>query len=252
MFGFVPGVLAQPAVNAWFTTISFSGSGSLPVNEDTTFGGAGYPDPILSASLTGTGVDTAVADGFGGFYVNRFFDTIASITMPDAVAPSVSPFSVTAPRVGADPGLPLTTPQTDIPSAGGPPFYGLFPPPPGTDYSDTIASTLQHNFQYDPTEVLFVKFNGEADLILGPAPTLNATPDPSLPGDDIYTSTYDDSELRLSATIGENDPGVDFKGTVVITTIAAAPAPDSSPGLPGVLTLLAVCASGARRKAREA
>jgi hypothetical protein len=250
MIGFVPGISAQPADNTWDTTISFSGSGNLPVSA-TTYAAAGVADPLLPVSMTGSGVNTADADGFGGFHVNSSFNAIAEVALPNSVPAGASPFSITAPRTGPDPGLAFTTPQTDIPSAGGPPFYGLFPLPEGSEYTSSDASVVQHFFQYDPATELFVKFNGPVSLTLGGTPTLGVTPDLSLPGDDFYSYTYADSVLEVSATIGENDPDINFTGAVVITTIAAAPAPDSSPGLVGLLALLAVCVGGAWEKTRQ-
>jgi hypothetical protein len=250
MLGFVPGVWAQPATNTWDTTISFSGSGNLAVSA-TSYAVTGVADPFLTVSMTGSGVNTADADGLGGFHINSSFNAIASITMPNTIPAGISPFSITAPRTGSDHGLTFTAPQTDIASAGGSPFYGLFPPPAGSEYASSDANAAQYFFQYDPTTQLFVKFNGPLSLTLGETPTLTVTPDLSLPGNDFYSYSYADSVLDLSATIGENDPDLKFTGAAVITTIAAAPAPDSSPGLVGVLAPLAVCVGGVWKKTRQ-
>jgi MYXO-CTERM domain-containing protein len=246
MFGFGPRVLAQASSNAWNETLSFTGSGALPVSESSYGQYSGAPaDPILSITLEGTGLNTAVSDGHGGYNISSSFQTtVQNITMPNTIPPGASPFSVTAPSSGPDPGLTLVAPLNDIDSAGGPPFYGLYPPPSGTDYSDTIATTVTESFQYG-SAILFVSFKGEADLILGP------TDSETLGAGGVYTDTYTDSELLLTARIGENDPTVDFNGTVTITTTATS-APDSSPGLVGILALLGVCAIGGWQKRPQA
>jgi hypothetical protein len=252
MPGFVPVVLAQPDSSyTWNDTISFTGSGALPVSQ-TTYNSPRVPDPTFSVSMTGTGQDVDSELFPGAYYVTSAFQTIANITLPNVVSPSVSPFSVTAPRSGSDPGLSLTAPLNGVYSSPtSPPFYGLFPPPSGTDYSDTIASAAQHLFQYG-TNVLFVKFNGAADLILGSISTVTTTPDLSLPGDDYYSFTYTNTDLRLTANIGENDPLADLNGTAVITVAATAPVvPEPSTWLAGIL-LLGICGGGAWQKAREA
>ena len=134
------------------------------------------------------------------------------------------------------------------------PFYGLFPPAGGTEYSDTIASAVQHNVSYGDT-VLSVAFNGTANLILGNSYTTSTVSDPSMPGDDIYTFTYANSDLQLAANIALGDPPIDFYGPLTLTAVGAAPTaavPDSSTGWVGVFALLSVCMGGAWVKAREA
>jgi MYXO-CTERM domain-containing protein len=75
------------------------------------------------------------------------------------------------------------------------------------------------------------------------------TPDPSQPGYQYYNFVYANSDLMMSATVGQQDPSIDFMGDVTITVAAA---PDSSPGLVGVLALLGVCAFGAWQKRAQA
>jgi hypothetical protein len=240
-FGFVPGVLAQPADNTWDTTISFSGSGGDLNMSLGAWAVAGVPDPLVSVSLSGTGVTTANAIPGSPYYdvESSFSGLTANVTIPDSYGPTVPPFSV------ALTGLP--SPLYVIPGSSGP-FYNLFPPSSGTEYTGLAANDAAHFYYYAGTK-FYVQFDGIADLTIG------------LPGDtptlvqsgDSYAYSYSDSVLALTATNAYNDPVeevVDFTGTVVITTTAAVP--DSSPGLAGVLALLAVCGGGAWQKAREA
>jgi hypothetical protein len=246
MFGVGPRLLAQPDNNTWDTTMTFSGSGSLPI--PSLFNNPLIGDPTLSISLQGSGVYTADTDGSGGYYQNSYFQTsVQSITLPNILSPSVSPFSVTAPASGTDPGLYLSLPfdSQDNFSSGGAPFYGLYPPGDGWEYTGSIASTVEHDFQYGAIG-LQVAFNGPVDLILG-------TDGTEAYSDGVYTDTYANSELILDATVNQLEPPIDFFGPVTITTfIAPAGAPDSSPGLAGILALLGVCVVGAWQKRAQA
>lgn len=209
----------------------------------SAFGQPGDYDPV-TATLSGTGVNTATFNGSG-------YNTTSSFSVvTDVGIPGVSPFSVTQPTfqnnpVGPDPGLALTTPGSTATGNSSPPFYGLFPPPSGTGYSGTVANPSQHPFSYtipgnSSSSAFFVSFAGSTELILGDTPVQSGN-----------SFSYADSELILTADITQPDPTepVNFFGTVVIT---AVPEPDSLPVLAGVLALLAVCARGARQKARAA
>lgn len=82
-------------------------------------------------------------------------------------------------------------------------------------------------------------------LTLGGTPSLTLATDPSIPGDDYYSYTYDDSVLALNASVGGNDPPVDFIGNVVITTAAPAPTPETS-SLAGDVLMVALFAGGVK------
>jgi hypothetical protein len=261
MFGFVPGVWAQP----WDTTISFNGSGSLN-DSANTYPGESVPVSVQFSSLAGsppsTGSTTAAFNGGDEFAISSSLNVFADVSIPNRTDYQNNPvpgaFSITQPvgprpsytPTGTDLGLTLTSSSIATANSS-PPFGGLFPPTSGTVYtgSDNVRNV---NFFQDDGYNLNIEFNGAVTLTLGNTPTLTTTPDPSLPGDDFYSYTYADSVLEVQATIGGGDPAVDFTGPLTITTIATAPAPDSSPGLAGVLALLAVCAGGAWQKARTA
>jgi hypothetical protein len=245
MFGFVPGVWAQ----TWDTTISFNGSGG---DLDMSSGGwavTGVPDPILTVSMTGTGVNTATANGGGGYNIASFFNVFADVSIPNSYGPTGSSFSITQPTsrngnpiIATDPGLTVTAPPSTAAGNSFSAFDGLFPPLSGSEYTGSVTNTAPHFFQYNSTD-FYLTFKGPVSLTLGDTPTV-------VQSGDSYSYYYPDSELELTANIVFNDPVVDFTGTVEITTTVAAP--DSSPGLAGVLALLAVCAGGAWQKAREA
>lgn len=241
-------------------SISFTGGGTIPVSLSTYGLGTSYNpgfDPAATVSLTGTGsynLSSVALDGYGGVYFSSSISATATMTIPSG-DPTPSTFSITAPKIGTDPGLNLSTYIDVIPTADTP-FGGLYPPPAGTDYSATIATTVGHDFYY-PSNPLSVAFNGQADLIFGNALTETAVPDPSDPGNDLYTFSYAGSSLDLDGTIGLADPPADFTGIITITTDAApfvsGSVPDSAPGLVGVLTLAGVCVAGRRlQKARMA
>lgn len=254
ILGFGPRVLAQASSNGWSESISFSGTGTLPVSQ-TSYVIAGVPDPVLGITLAGTGLASAVDDGYGdgGYYVNNAIQTtVQNITLPGVLAPTTSPFSVTAPVSGTDPGLTLNTPQSLVYSAGGAPFYGLYPPTSGTKLTDIIATPVIETFQYG-ADVLLAAFgsglhnSGDVSLILG---TDTQTVGPG----GVYTDSYAGTELEFSAAIGENDPEVVFTGDFIITTTVppTGSVPDSSPGVVGILALLGVCAIGGWQKRAQA
>jgi hypothetical protein len=257
--GLAPQVLAQPSLVTFSDTISFTGSGNLPVSQ-TTYALGGVPDPAVSVSLTGTGVEAAAAVGGGTYFVDSGFNTTATISLPGSTVPSFSasqPYFQGSPA-GADPGINMDAQyfQSSNPNA---PFYGLFPMPAGSDPFTFIPATgVQSIFSYS-TESLSVGFgadtadgsDGEADLFFANPPSKSAVPDPSLPGYDIYTFTYNGAQLGLTPDIGQADPYMEFTGTAKITVVAAA-VPDSSVGLTGLLVLTGVCAAGASKKFRAA
>ena len=112
-----------------------------------------------------------------------------------------------------------------IPSS--PPFYGLFPPPSGTEYTGSVTNTLQHLFRYQNEggdNSYTIRFNGPAELTLGDAPTVVQT-------GDSYSFSYANSVLTLTATVQENDPTLDLAltGTVVITAITTNTATTAAP-----------------------
>jgi len=251
--GFVPGVWAQPASPFTLsTTISFGPfSGGL----DMSYFNAGVPfsDPVTATISSGSST-YAASSIFGTQYgiSSSISDVVTTVSLPGS-----TPFSITQPTkpgvfpsfvpvpVGPDPGLTLASSFTASANTA-PPFYNLFPPPAGTLYGGTFAppATVQP-FYADGVIAgpgYAIKFTGSEDLILG---------EETQTGPDSFS--YADSEIVLSTAItSENDPhgeNLDLFGTV---TISAAAAPDSAPGLAGVLTLLAVCAGGAWRKARAA
>lgn len=254
MFGFVPGVWAQPANNTWDTTISFNQTSGGILDLSSTFPGDSVS---LNVSMSGAGVNTANADIGGGFDVASYFDVFADVTIPNSVnyldTPISGPFSITQPvgprpwstPTGTDPGLTLTAPTINLPGdPSSPPFYALFPPASDTVYTGLsfTNTSAPHFFQYG-SHVLYVQFTDFPTLILG-------TEQPVVQTGDSYSYSYTDSELELPVNLVDIDPEVDFFGTVTITTTVAAP--DSSPGLAGILALLAVCAGGAWQKALEA
>ncbi|HZM03892.1 MAG TPA: hypothetical protein VFC44_12845 [Candidatus Saccharimonadales bacterium] len=278
LFSFSSAVWAQTSDYTWNTTMSFKGTGILKVS--STSYGIGDPtgalDPLLNVSMSGSGVNNA---SFSPNYTidSAFNNTIANITIPGSAVGYQNPFSVTQPLdngslTGSDPGLTLTAPETygnvGDPS---PPFYGLFPPPAGQVYNGDVTipddpaaggdfegapREAEHSFYYpNPAgpSTLFAAFTGPVTLKLGPNPVLTMTPDLNT-GDDYYTYSYADSVLDFTATVGLNDPPIDFSGIVTITTVVApsdvspdGSVPDSSPGVMGVLALLGLCALGARQ-----
>jgi len=273
---FSSAVWAQPDSSTWNTTLSFNGTGTLFVSQ-TSYAVANVPDPVLTVSMSGMGVNTADSD-YGQYDIGSAFNnTIANIDIPQTAGGAQNPFSVTQPLdhgtpTGSDPGLTLTAPATTLPGdPSSPPFYGLYPPPPGQVYDGTVSipgpifqgvpREAEHPFYYPDPAVgasLAVAFTGPVTLTLG-TPVLTMTPDLTTIGDDDYTYTYADSVLEFDATVGENDPLIDFSGVVQITTVAPAPSdvspegsvPDSPPGVTGVLVLLGLCALGARQMRLE-
>jgi len=279
-FVFSSTVWAQPDDSyTWNTTMSFNGTGTLAVSS-TTYGVTGAPDPVLTVSMWGPGVNTAnFPDNNNNYEIGSAFNnTTANITIPESAAGYKNPFSVTQPLAsgsptGSDPGLTLTAPQTTLPGdPSSAPFYGLFPPPAGQVYNGDVTipdeqgtddfegapREAEHSFYYpNPAgpSTLFVAFTGPVTLKLGPNPVLTMTPDLNT-GDDYYTYRYADSVLDFTATVGGNDPTIDFLGIVTITTVVAPSeqgqsVPDSSPGMVGVLVLLSICALGARQMRSE-
>ncbi len=105
MFGFVPGVWAQPANNTWDTTISFNQTSGGILDLSSTFPGDSVS---LNVSMSGAGVNTANADIGGGFDVASYFDVFADVTIPNSVnyldTPISGPFSITQP-VGPRPSV---------------------------------------------------------------------------------------------------------------------------------------------------
>ena len=245
MLGCGPSLMAQ----TWNYSTSFSGSGSLPVSQTPYGAYPGAPaDPLMSVTMTGTGTDVVTPyPDFPGFYTTTStLQSSLSLSLQNAISPS--PFSPTG-FGPSDPGLSFGPLEGAGFGDGSSPFNGLFPDPPSspgspTDYSGNIGYAGNNFFSYG-SDVLSVNFQGEADLILGSTVTETIVPDASLPGFDFYTFTYADSTLDLSANIGLADPVTSFTGSYSLTVVAA---PDSSPGLVGVLTLLGVCAGGALQK----
>jgi hypothetical protein len=95
---------------------------------------------------------------------------------------------------------------------------------------------------------LTVQFNGETnEVVLG-------TDVSETQSGNVITDVFANSEILMSADIGENDPLVVFTGDIILTTtVAGASAPDSSTGWIGALAILGVCAAGAlNRKSRTA
>ena len=211
------------------TTISFNGSGG---NLDMSSGGwavTGVPDPILTVSMTGTGVNTATANGGGGYNIASFFNVFADVSIPNSYGPTGSSFSITQPTsrngnpiIATDPGLTVTAPPSTAAGNSFSAFDGLFPPLSGSEYTGSVTNTAPHFFQYNSTD-FYLTFKGPVSLTLGDTPTV-------VQSGDSYSYYYPDSELELTANIVFNDPVVDFTGTVEITTTVAAP--DSSPGWP--------------------
>lgn len=269
--GFNPAVLAQPSdAYTWNYSVSFTGSGVLPVDQTSYYDGT--PDPTLTTSFVGTGTDV-LTETSPGVYANTSTVTgngYASIS----TSKTAGSFSVSQPYfqghpVGIDPGISMIGygPNVPYPSPypvnGSPspaPFYGLFPPPSGVDYDGTIAPTSYQDFFNYGSHVGEVGFgeddarqsSGEVDLLLGDNPVLaSIVPDPSMPGEAYYTYTYADSQFILSADINFADPPATTTGTATITVLAAAP--DSGAGIVGGLTLLGVCGFAAwQKKARLA
>jgi MYXO-CTERM domain-containing protein len=219
--------------------------------------------------LTGIGqdVDTLITDeggGVGEYNVSSSFqEAAASITSFPGALGSL-PISPSAPASGPDPGLAsgpdpgltlTAAPNINFGFAFLPPLFNLAPPPGSTDYSDTILSGVTNNFQYG-LDTLYVGFAGETDLTLGPTPVLTGVaPDPFIKGFDYYTYSYADTTLALTTSIGELDPSGPFPGTLTFKgdlQLVVAAAPDSSPGLAGVLALLGVCAGGVWQKRAKA
>jgi hypothetical protein len=247
MFGLAPAVWAQPSlVNEWDTTISFTGTGNLPVGN---FFAGGAPNSVLiplSTSLSGSGVYTADDNGAGGFTVNSSFNTIVDVSG----LPTYSSFSISQPRVGLDPGIPISTPTTTVTASAAPPFYGLYPPPSGTVYTSEVNVSSYYRYFYatngNTREFLGVSFSGPVSLTLGGTPTVVATPDGSLPGDDYYTYSYTNSTLMLTETVMGDDPPIDFVGTVQITTVAPATAAPETLTLLDDVLLLSLFAAGVK------
>jgi len=229
--------LAQPDSNSWSYNISFSGVGTIPDNANGFFG---HPDPTVSLSLTGSGVTTAITDGGGGYNLDSSFTTMnPTIGLPSATHnpnngnPSPSSFSPTT-----DPGITYTMPENDVYYAvPNPPFYGLYPVPAGTEYNASVSAGNVEWYYSNP--YFNVQFTGIDDMILGPV-------DVQTQSGNVVTDTFAGSEFDFSALLGEKDPMVSFFGTVTLTTTVVAP--DSSPGLAGILALLGVCVGGAWQK----
>jgi hypothetical protein len=253
MLGIGPRVLAQPSTLSWDTTISFSGSGTLPVNE--TLGLTGT-DPTLGISFSAPAVYTATETDPTDYNINSSFNTKATITMPGGISASSPSFSPSASTAG-DPGITLSLPTgassydfspDTAPPFGGPPFYGLYgsdAPLNGTVYSGSIdtalANLIDYTFKYDGFTITN-SYNGAMTLTLGT--------DTETDVGGVYTDTFAGSTLDLTTSLSYHDPAIVFTGDITMTTSLAAP--DSSPGLVGILALIGVCAVGAWQKREQA
>jgi hypothetical protein len=258
MLGFGPRVSAQPdSTYTWNYSISFSGNGTIPVSESSHSDGNSADDPAATATLTGTGTDVDTYAGPNTYNVVSTLSATADVSISTGL-PSSAPFSISAPTTGPDPGLSFTTGNPPdyttyqvTTSPLSPPFYNLFPPPTGTDWTAFIGPAALHYFAYNST-VLWADFgyvaganDGEVDLVLGDTPTVTEV-------GDSYTFSYANSDLYADVDINESEPTSVFTGTVDITVVAATAVPDSSPGLVGILALLGVCVCGAWQKRTQA
>lgn len=230
------GLESRVSAQTYNYDVSFSGSGTLPVSQTTYYDGS-TPDPTVNLTLNGTGQDV---DSFLGYFIGFPFygvsstlTTSGSITIPNTLDPLASPTTL-SPLVFST-GYPAILFGPSVPESGGLAYSGS-PGPTGS----LVA------FQYNPTTVLGVQFDGETNtLTLGPSYTQSQS-------GDIVTYTYADSTVDLSATIGELDPMVDFTGNFSISMTVPSTVPDTL-GWSSIFVLAGVCiAGGLQKKARVA